>query len=125
MANLQLYTLAFEFADGTLLAEEHSISVDRMTNSQAIATVAKGYAGESPGAATMDVTVENAVPSGGFEFDSGKKMAGLIPTNLYTLGPGGKQLKGQCFIISDSFRHGVNQPANYSFKARGPFSLWT
>lgn len=96
-----------------------------MTNSQQVLTVAKGYAGESPGAGMIDVTVENAVPAGGFEFDAGKKMAGLIPTNLYTLGPGGKQLKGQCFIISDSFRHSVNNPSNYSFKARGPFALWS
>lgn len=87
--------------------------------------MAGGYKGESPGAAMCEFTVESAVPAGGFEFDAGKKMAGLLPTKLYTLGPGGKQLKGECFIISDSLRHGTNQAAAYTFRARGPFKLWS
>lgn len=125
MSNLIQYTLLFEYVDGALLAQEHSISIDRTTNSQPVSTVPGGYSGESPGAAMTDVTVESAVPAAGFEFDAGRKMVGLLPAKLYTLGPGGKQLKGDCFIISDSLRHGVNQAATYSFKARGPFRLWT
>jgi hypothetical protein len=125
MSSLQQYTLLFEYVDGGLLAQEHSVTIDRVTNSQPISTVAGGYSGESPGAAMIDVTVGNAVPAAGFEFDAGRKMAGLLPAKLYTLGPGGKQLKGECFIISDSLRHGTNQAADYSFKARGPFALWT
>jgi hypothetical protein len=122
---LSAYSLLFETVDGALLAEEQSITIDRTTNSQAVSTVAKGYAGESPGAAMTEVTVESALPAGGFEFDAFKKMAALIPTNLYTIGPGGKQLKAQVFIISDTVRHGVNQPASYTFKARGTLSAWT
>lgn len=123
--NLQLYTLAFVTTDGTLLAEEKSVSVDRATNSQAVNTVPKGYAGESPGAAMCEFTVDNAVPAAAFEFDAGAKMRALIPTHLYIIGPGGSQLKGECFIISDSFKHGVNQEATYSFRARGPMTLWS
>lgn len=125
MANLQLYTLIFATADGALLAEEKSVTIDRTTASQAVNTVPKGYAGESPGAAMCEFSVESAVPAGGFEFDAGKKMAGLIPTHLYFIGPGGMQLKGECFIISDSLRHGVNQEATTSFRARGPMTLWS
>lgn len=124
-ANLQLYTLIFAVADGVLLAEEISIDVTRTTNSQPVATVAKGYAGESPGAAMMEVDVTNAIPSGGFEFDMGKKIAGLIPLNVQVLGPGGTSARGQAFVYSDSIRHGVNQEAQYSFRARMPLTLFT
>lgn len=123
--NLQLYSLVFWTADGALLAEQKSGSISRATNSQAVNTVAKGYAGESPGAAMSEFDVENAVPAGGFEFDAGKKMAGLITTHLYEIGPGGMQYRGECFIISDTLRHGVNQEATYSFRARGPMTLWS
>jgi hypothetical protein len=124
-SNLQAYTLLFETANGALLAQEQSITIDRTTNSQPVNTVPGGYSGESPGAAMMEVTVMNAVPAGGFEFDAGSTMAALIPTSLYTLGPGGKQLKGECFIHADSIRHGVNQVAEYTFRARGKFALWS
>jgi len=125
VANLQLYTLLFATVDGALLAEEKSVTIDRTTNSQAVNTVPKGYAGESPGAAMSEFTVDNAIPAAGFEFNAGAKMAGLIPTHLYFIGPGGEQYKGECFIISDSVKHGVNQEATYSFRARGPLTLWS
>lgn len=72
-----------------------------------------------------EFSVDSAIPAGGFEFDAGQKLAGLIPADLYVQGPGGNTLKGKCFIISDSIRHGVNQPASYSFKARGPLNLFS
>ena len=125
MANLQQYTLLYVTADGALLSQEQSLQVDRTTNSQAVSTVANGYSGESPGAGMMEVTVESEVPSGGFEFDAGKKMAALIPTKVFTIGPAGKQLKGECMIISDSIKHAVNSATAYTFRARGPFALWS
>ena len=111
--------------DGALLIEEKQVSLDRSTNSQPVATVAKGYAGESPGAAMSEFVVDSAVPASGFEFDMGKKMIGLVQGHLYLLGPGGQQYKGECFVFADSLRHGVNQEASYSFRARGPMALWS
>lgn len=124
-SNVQLYALLFVVPNGTLLAEEQSIDVSRTSNSQAVATVAKGYAGESPGAAMIEVDVQSAIPSGGFEFDMGSKIAGLIPIDVQVLGPGGKSTNGKMFVVSDSIRHGVNQEAKYSFKARGALALFT
>lgn len=124
-SNLQAYTLLFQTVNGALLAQEQSVSIDRTTNSQPVSTVAGGYSGESPGAAMMEFSVVNAVPAGGFEFDAGTNMLALIPCQLYTLGPGGKQLKGECFIHADSLRHGVNQVAEYTFRARGKAALWS
>jgi hypothetical protein len=123
--NLGLYGYLWELVNGSLLSQEQSIQVDRATNSQPVSTVPNGYSGESPGAAMIEVTVESAVPQvTGFEFDAGASLGGLIPVQLYTLGPGGKTLKGECFIISDSIRHSVNNPMQYTFRARGPLAFW-
>lgn len=123
--NLIQYALIFPTMDGSLLVEEESVSIDRTTNSQPISTVAKGYSGESPGAGMCEFTVDSAVPASGFEFDMGKKMATLSTGHLYLIGPGGQQLKGEVFVFADSLKHGVNQKASYSFRARGPFTLWS
>ena len=123
--SLQLYTVLYEVIDGTLLAEEQSVSIKRTTNAQIIHTVAKGMSGVSPGSPIVEWDVESAVPAGNFEFDAGKKMNGLIPTQVYTLGPGGMALKGQAFIIEDSLTHAVDSPSKYTFKAVGPMALWS
>ena len=60
---VQLYTLAYVTVENALLTEEASVTVNRATNSQVVNTVAKGYAGESPGAATTEIQVTNAVPA--------------------------------------------------------------
>ena len=125
MANQIQYTLAFVTADGTLLTQEQDVKVDRTTNSQAVSTVALGYAGESPGAPMVEIDVTNAVPAGGFEFQAGVKMTGLISTQVYVLGPGGQTHKSQGQIYADSFSHGVNKAAAYSFRMRAPMVDWS
>ncbi len=120
MANVQLYTLAYCTADGKLLTEEASITVNRATNSQAVNTVAKGYAGESPGAATIEIQVTNAVPAADFELNAGPFMKALQAVEMGVI-CAGKQLVAKGFIISDSFKHSVNSESNYDFTFRGGF----
>jgi hypothetical protein len=122
--SLQLYTLLFGAVNGTLLAEEQQIDVTRSANAQIVNTVAKGFAGVSPGAAMTEVDVKNAIPAGGFEIDFGQNIAGLIPVDVQVRGPGGKTLSGKAFVLNDSIRHGVNQEASYDFKAVMPLSLF-
>jgi hypothetical protein len=119
------YSLLFETINGTLLAQEQDITVRRTTNSQAVNTVPIGYAGESPGAAMCELDVQNAVPAAGFEYNAGQNMISLTPVKAFTLGPGGQQLKFTGQIISDTLRHGVNNPVTYSFSARGAFVDWS
>ena len=123
--NDQLYSLLFITTDGTLLAEEQQIDIKRTSNSQRVMTVAKGFAGLSPGAPLVEISVTNAMPSAGFEFDMGKKILGLIPVDVQVLGPGGTALKGKAFVESDTIRHGVNQAASYSFECVMPGALFT
>jgi hypothetical protein len=120
MANVQLYTLAYCTADGKLLTEEASITVNRATNSQAVNTVAKGYAGESPGAPTVEIQVQNAVPAADFELNAGPFMKALKSVEMGVI-CAGKQLVAKGFIISDSFKHSVNSESMYDFTFRGGF----
>lgn len=117
------YTEAYVYIDGRLLAEEASLTISRATNSQAVNTVAKGYGGESPGAASIEISVESAVPSADFDLNPGSFMQTLKPVEL-TVFAAGKTLTSKGFIISDSFTHGVNTAASISFQFRGSFQDW-
>jgi hypothetical protein len=120
-------------AGGTnkLLAQEASMTFSRKTNSQAVLTVALGYAGESPGAPMCEVEVTSAVPSAGYEVDPGSFMgstgddttSGLVVVK-FSLFVAGQKLAFKGFIIEDSFSHAVNTEAKLHFKARGEFALW-
>lgn len=122
MANLQIYSLLYVTVDGALLTEHANINITRSTGSQAVLTVAKGYAGESPGAATLEIDVTNAIPAADFEFDPGKFMKTLKVVEMGIVGPGGKVLQGKGFIISDSIKHSVNSESTLDFKWRGGFA---
>ena len=128
---LNLYSIGEIYINSQFAMQEASMTFSRKTNSQAVLTVALGYAGESPGAPMCEVEVTNAVPSAGFEIDPGKFMGstgGGAQTALqpvqFTLFVAGKTLVFKGFIIEDSFSHAVNSEAKLNFKARGEFSLW-
>lgn len=129
---LTVYSIGEVYVNGRYLAQEASMQFSRKTNSQAVLTVALGYAGESPGAPMCEVDVTNAVPSAGFELDAGAFMGStgggaqnaLQPVQ-FTLFVAGKTLVFNGFIIEDSFSHAVNSEAKLTFKARGEFSLWS
>lgn len=121
MAGNQLYSLAYVLVEGAILTEEASVTVNRATNSQPVNTVAKGYSGESPGAPSVEIQVSSAVPSADFEMNPGKYMAGLKEVEIGVL-VAGKQLTAKGFIISDSFKHSVNNESTLDFTFRGAFS---
>jgi hypothetical protein len=123
VANLQIYTQALVLVDGTILAEEATVSLRRMTRSQEVFTVNKGYAGESPGAATLEIDVTSAVPAADFELDPGKFMK-LLKSCEITIVAAGKQLTTKGFIIEDSFKHSVNAESTIDFKFRGQYASW-
>lgn len=120
MSGLALYSLAYVLVDGAILTEEASVTVNRATNSQAVNTVAKGYSGESPGAASVEIQVSSAVPSADFEMNPGKYMKALKEVEIGVL-VAGKQLTARGFIISDSFKHSVNNESMIDFSFRGAF----
>lgn len=119
----QLYTLIYVLADSALLSEEASVSLSRETGSQAAKTVAKGYAGETPGAPMVELQVSNMVPAAGIEFDAGDHMITMKPIEMGLLAFG-KQLTFKGFIIQDSIKHAASGEAGYDFNVRGVFSKW-
>lgn len=121
---LQLYSLLYITVKGALLTEAGQINVERNLNASDVTTLAKGWAGVSPGAGVTDIRITNAVPSADFELDAGKHMATYEPAEIGVLGPGGKQMTVDCFILSDSIQASVNSPTQLDFTLRGPFAEW-
>ena len=76
-ANLSLYSLIYVTVNGALLTEHLSVEVRRLTDAQIIKTVAKGFAGVSPGAPWCSIDVKSAIPSAAFELDPGPFMKAL------------------------------------------------
>lgn len=124
MANSALYSILVGVVGGTLLAQEQEIDFSRTANAQQVDTVLLGFAGMSPGSPMLEVDVNNAAPQGGFEFDAGPYILSLQTVSVQVIGPGGKVMKGDAFIIADNGRHGVNQQMKYNFRMIMPLKLF-
>lgn len=120
---LETYTDARIDIRSSMLTEEASITLDRQSGAQRVFTVPKGFAGVSPGARLMELTVDNAVPSTGFEYDPGDDMEGFIEVPL-TIYAAGKTLTTTGYVESDSFKHAVNSEAMQGLKMVLVWSLW-
>ena len=121
MSDPQVYAVTNVLLAGKLLTEHTEATVKRATKSNAVETVAKGYAGESPGAPSIELSISNVIPAADIEFDAGDYMEGLIPIE-FTVVSFGQQLTFKGFVISDSITSGVNKATTYSFEARGAFA---
>lgn len=123
---LQLYTNIICYVNGATLTEETSVKIDRTARAQEVNTVAKGFAGFSPGAPIVHITVDSAVPSRDFELNPGQffiPVSALQPVEL-TCFAAGRTLTSIGFIIEDNFQHAVNQEAKLSFSFVGAPADW-
>lgn len=120
---LQLYSNCLIYVDGTLLAEAQQVSVDRETNAQNLLTIAKGFAGMSPGAPLCMISFDNAVPSAAFEMNPGPFMRNLTVKEI-TLFAGGATLSTKGFFVSDNFQYAVNSESKLSAKVVAEFADW-
>lgn len=118
-----VFGLQIVLPNGSLLniAQESSMTIDSTTGSQPVKTVQLGYAGESPGSAMTEISVDTAIPASGFEFDPTQLMAGLSSCK-FVINGANSLLQFEGFIISSTLSHGVDSEAKLSFKARGGFS---
>lgn len=113
---LQLYTLCAVYVDSALLSEESQVSIDVQSRAQEINTVAKGFAGLSPGAAKIELSVDSSIPAADFEFNPGSRLRTLQVVE-FTIFAAGRTLTTKGFITSYTVSHGVNGDAKLSFKA--------
>ncbi|MRG98210.1 hypothetical protein [Polyangium spumosum] len=123
MANLQQYSKAVVYVNSLLLSEEASVTIKRTSGSQPVKTVAKGYAGESPGSPMTEITVSNAVPSADFELDPGPYL-NLVEIVEVTVFAAGRTLTVKGSIIDDNFSHAVDSEAKLEFNFRGGPGSW-
>ena len=115
MADLKLYSNCDVFLNGTLLAEESSVSVEKKSGLSPAFTVANGLAGMTQGAATMEVSIESAVPSADFEFNpDGFMLVGEVVELRVVMANRETNVKG--FITDSSFTHGVNDASKLTMK---------
>lgn len=121
--SLELYTNALVLVNGSLLTEEQHIRMNRVSGSQPQETVAKGYAGESPGAAKLTMQITNAVPSKDFELNPGQFIKKLTVVEV-TIFAAGRSLTTKGFLISDDFDHGTASEAKLDFSFRGEYADW-
>lgn len=121
MSDPQVYSIMNVLVAGKLLTEHTEATVKRSTKSNPVETVAKGYAGEAPGAPSCEIDISNVIPQDDIEFDAGDAMEGLLPIE-FTMVAFGAQLIFKGFIHSDTFSGGVNKATTYNFSARGGFA---
>lgn len=124
---LQLYSLAVVLVNGSLLSEETSVRVGRDARAQEVATVVKGFAGLSPGAAFTTIDVENGVPAADFELNPGKFFAvgqGTLQVVELTVFAANRTLSTKGFITKDNFSHAVNSEAKINFSFVGEPANW-
>lgn len=120
---VQRYTKAVVYINGSLLTEESTCTVKRTDGGNTVKTVAKGFAGRSPGAPMTAITVKNAVPSADFEFNPGAFMGNTEEVEVSVFAAG-KTLTATGFITSDNFQHGVEAAAELEFEFEGGFADW-
>lgn len=82
MAGNQLYDSAAVFLNKISLAEIEEISIKEASGAHAIITMAKGFAGISPGAQITNVTMKCAIPRAGKEFDFRTSLQGNLEVEL-------------------------------------------
>lgn len=124
MSNLQKYTKATVYWNGTLLSEESSVTVKRVSGAQPVKTTAKGFAGMSPGAPMLSISIDSAVPSSDFELNPGPIIENLEDGEI-TVFAAGRTLTSKGFITDDNFTHAVESQSKLSFEFTGQFADWT
>lgn len=121
--NVQRYAKAVVYVNSNLLTEESNVTVAREDGGNTVKTVAKGFAGRSPGAPMTTITCRNAVPSTDFELNPGPFMNNTDPVEISVFAAG-RTLTVVGFITSDNFQHGVDSAAELEFTFEGGASDW-
>lgn len=118
MADLQAYTSMATYVDGTQLAESTQTTVKINGNHIDNVTEAKGFAGQSLGASTVEITIENVVPTAGFELDVSEDVITNVPHEL-TVFVGGKTLTVAGYFTDCETSKGVNAEAKLTLNFKG------
>lgn len=115
MANLQLYSNALVHVDGKLLTQENSLTVEKKSGLNPVFTTVDGFAGMTQGATTVEVSIDNAVPSVDFELNPDPYMrTGAVVEVMIEMAGRLTTIKG--FITDTTYSHSVNDSSKLSMK---------
>lgn len=120
---IEIYTNCAVDIRGQRLLEAADVSVERQSNSHEQNTLAKGWAGESPGPAKMMIRITNGVKAAGFEYDAGPDIAALadVPFTIYAAG---RFLTSSGIVQTDKFDKGVDKNASYEISFKAKMAQW-
>lgn len=119
----EIYTNCAFDVKGQRLLEASSIEVVRHGNAIDQNTLAKGWAGLSPGARKMTIKVTNGVKATGIEFDLGPFIVSLEGISI-TIWAANSFLTTIAIVKSDTFKKGVDQNASLEFEMDAEFAQW-
>ena len=112
------YAVGYVFVDGQLLAEELNVDIDFQTGNQIVVTQYKGFAGVSPGASRTMITVKNAIPKAGLEYNAYDAAKNHTPVEFVVFAAGNKRTStGFIMNVKESF--GVDTPSAIDFEFEG------
>lgn len=114
MSALQLYERGALFADGQLLVECQTITVNHDPKLNVINTMQKGFAGVSPDSEEATIDVASAMPRAGVEYDAIAAMQGIEIVEM-VLFAAAKKYKYKGFITKVGASLGADRSAEFSF----------
>lgn len=119
-----IYTGVEGYIEGSMLSEAMNIAIGHASQAQVVETMARGFAGLSPGAPHLTISCGNAVPRADFEYDPTTAIK-LNTVVEFTCFVAGKTLTSKGFFLSCNFSGAVNSPSNLSFEFIGEYATWT
>jgi hypothetical protein len=121
MANMQLYSNAFVYIDGRLLTQESSVTVNMKSGLNPVFTTVEGLAGASQGASTVEISVDEAVPSADFDFNPGAYMRTGTVVEV-KIQAASREAIFKCFVMESDLSHSVNDSSKIALKFTGRLS---
>ena len=125
-SNLQIYSIINLTINGIPAAEHASATIDQNMNLQRAKTVAKGFAGVTPGAAVTEVSIDMLLPVVGFEAAQvmlNTSMDAVLPVS-FTFYVASNELVFNGFVESRSLSQAVDSEGKISFKAVGSYAAF-
>lgn len=122
-SNLQLYSKIFAYVNGKLLGQSNSITLNFKSNAQAINTIPYGFQGMSFGSAHIEFSIDNVVPSSGFELDPAPFIGQLKPVEI-VFDSASSNLRIHGFITDSNFSQSTDSPIKLSFNGMGEFGVF-
>jgi hypothetical protein len=124
MADLQTYTKLACNYNLQHMAEETNVTIKRISGAQVVKTVAKGFAGMSPGSPMMEITFKSAIPAAGFELTTiGEDMRDLVVREVTVFGAS-KSITTKGFVTEDNTQHGADNVAELDFTMQCEWADW-